>query len=50
MINIYNLDIDECTTGDNDCHVDANCLNMPGSWMCFCKAGFRGDGLECEGL
>ena len=35
--------------GLHDCHIDANCLNIDGSFECKCKKGFVGDGhLSCE--
>ena len=43
------LDINECDDGRNDCHVNANCTNILGSFNCTCKAGYTGDGLKCSG-
>ena len=43
------LDINECETGDNNCDVNANCLNNDGSFTCKCKEGYSGDGTNCEG-
>lgn len=34
------LDIDECQNGPV-CQQNAACLNMPGSYRCECKAGYR---------
>ena len=42
-------DIHECVSGDNDCHVNANCQNTVGSYTCTCMAGYRGNGRTCEG-
>ena len=42
-------DDDECSAGSHNCHVDADCTNMPGSFTCACKAGFLGDGITCTG-
>ena len=39
-------DIDECKI-ENDCDVNAECLNAPGSYECSCKAGFVGHGKTC---
>lgn len=33
-------DIDECQNGPV-CQQNADCLNMPGSFRCECKAGYR---------
>ena len=41
-------DIDECQNL-NVCHSDATCLNTPGSYECYCKEGFIGNGKECLG-
>uniref|UniRef100_A0A8C9G8E6 Nidogen 1 n=1 Tax=Pavo cristatus TaxID=9049 RepID=A0A8C9G8E6_PAVCR len=42
----YFTDIDECQQGH--CHPDAFCYNTPGSFSCQCKAGYRGDGFQCD--
>ena len=37
-------DIDECITGTANevCFVNnASCLNLPGTFVCFCAMGFR---------
>ena len=41
------LDIDECA--NNPCHIHANCVNVPSTFMCTCKTGFTGDGKSCIG-
>jgi len=43
------LDIDECSTNNGGCHIDANCYNTQGSFNCTCKDGFSGDGFNCTG-
>ncbi|XP_020620938.1 uromodulin-like [Orbicella faveolata] len=43
------LDISECGNGFNDCHANATCHNVPGSYYCQCKEGFVGNGKHCEG-
>jgi len=46
----YNCDhdINECVTGAHNCHEFAKCLNLPGTFMCHCINGMRGDGVnEC---
>ena len=42
-------DIDECATGDYTCHVNADCSNTNGSFMCSCIFGYSGDGTTCSG-
>ena len=44
---VYDLDIDECITGNHDCDVNANCTNTVGGHNCTCKEGFAGDGRSC---
>ena len=41
-------DIDECSS-ENDCDVNAKCLNTMGSFKCSCKQGYQGDGRNCSG-
>ena len=44
------LDIDECVTGENNCHADyATCTNTGGNFTCSCNSGYSGDGVTCEG-
>ena len=43
------IDIDECLEeGLNDCHLNATCHNIVGSFYCVCSAGFEGTGVECD--
>ena len=44
------LDIDECDQSSALCHTNATCTNTIGSYQCFCKAGFEGDGALCGGI
>ncbi|XP_039255067.2 uncharacterized protein LOC120331949 [Styela clava] len=37
-------DQDECLT--SPCHADANCQNIDGGFLCFCKEGYVGDGTN----
>ena len=41
-------DFDECETGADRCHGDANCSNTVGSYTCKCKPGYYGDGFICK--
>lgn len=41
-------DIDECTTFVHDCHIEAQCLNIPNSFDCACNIGFGGSGQLCS--
>ena len=40
------LDVDECV-GNNSCSANAKCVNTDGSFYCYCKSGYKGDGLLC---
>ena len=42
-------DIDECLSGNNNCHSNATCSNVDGNYTCTCDAGFQGDGFDCTG-
>ncbi|XP_078077395.1 signal peptide, CUB and EGF-like domain-containing protein 2 [Mustelus asterias] len=44
------LEIDECTEGTDDCHIDAICQNTYMSYKCTCKPGYKGDGKKCEDI
>ena len=41
--------VDECETGQHNCHDDAKCTNTKRSFKCTCKSGYFGDGVNCEG-
>ena len=32
----------------DDCDVNADCVNLLGTFECVCQAGFTGDGRKCE--
>lgn len=49
MFCVLLVDINECDNGKNDCHGNAKCSNVPGSYTCQCKEGFVGDGRRCDG-
>ena len=40
-------DIDECISGNAECHDNATCTNTDGSYECACNTGFSGDGINC---
>ena len=41
-------DINECK-GNHSCHVNATCMNILGSHVCQCHAGYTGNGKNCTG-
>ncbi|XP_004589499.2 signal peptide, CUB and EGF-like domain-containing protein 1 isoform X3 [Ochotona princeps] len=44
------VDVDECSEGTDDCHIDAICQNTPKSYKCLCKPGYKGAGKQCEDI
>ena len=42
-------DVDECSSGGNNCDDNAQCLNTEGSFACNCSKGFEGNGTVCYG-
>ena len=42
-------EIDECKDGSHDCHINASCTNIPGSYNCTCRPGYQGNGSICKG-
>ena len=48
MMRAFFADIDECSSGNNTCHVNATCSNTDGSYDCECLPGFMGDGFNCS--
>ena len=43
------LDQNQCSTNNSaDCHVNAICHGTVGSYICFCKPGYMGDGRTCS--
>ena len=46
---LFVVDIEECHTGIDNCHADANCTNTKGSFYCTCLNGYSGDGVLCSG-
>ena len=49
LIDTLILDIDECSDAYGGCHANADCQNTVGSFVCSCKAGYSGNGLNCHG-
>uniref|UniRef100_A0AAX7V644 Signal peptide, CUB and EGF-like domain-containing protein 2 n=1 Tax=Astatotilapia calliptera TaxID=8154 RepID=A0AAX7V644_ASTCA len=39
-----------CAEGSDGCHIDAICQTTQDSYKCTCKAGFKGDGKQCEDI
>lgn len=47
-VHILHVDTNECT-GANECDLNADCMNTPGSYVCTCRDGYSGDGNSCQG-
>ena len=47
---LFFIDVDECVTGMDDCHVNATCSNTFGSFECTCVAGYEGNGVNCTSM
>ena len=44
------LDINECSTNNGGCSVNAQCTNViGGARTCTCNDGYTGDGFNCTG-
>jgi hypothetical protein len=41
------VDVNECLS--SPCGNNATCNNTEGSFICSCKEGFEGNGLNCSG-
>ena len=41
--------MDECQGPVAVCDVNANCSNTYGSYFCTCRAGYTGNGSQCDG-
>ena len=48
-LNVFIIDIDECSINIGGCSMYAVCTNTPGSRTCKCKSGYTGSGLTCTG-
>ncbi|XP_020604386.1 fibrillin-1-like [Orbicella faveolata] len=44
------VDLDECASGQNNCHQHAVCSNNISSFTCHCESGYTGDGFLCEDI
>uniref|UniRef100_A0A4W3JA43 Signal peptide, CUB and EGF-like domain-containing protein 2 n=1 Tax=Callorhinchus milii TaxID=7868 RepID=A0A4W3JA43_CALMI len=49
-VSVCLFDVDECSEGTDDCHVDAICQNTQTLFKCTCKPGYKGDGKKCEDI
>lgn len=47
---LFTPDVDECAAESSECDVNAECVNVPGSFNCTCKTGFTGNGTICTGF
>ena len=43
------LDILECSNGQHNCNINADCKELEGSFSCMCHIGFEGNGVNCQG-
>ena len=50
LFSFFILDLDECKDKTHQCDVKANCINIPGSYNCACRPGYRGNGSICNGI
>ena len=50
LVSFLPSDIDECSTESNECHINAKCSNVEGSYACSCDPGFTGDGFNCTSM
>ena len=42
-------DKNECERGKHNCDANATCKNTEGSFVCTCKPGYSGNGVNCTG-
>ena len=49
---LYNFfeDFNECIMGTDNCHSEAICNNTIGTFTCYCKKGYSGNGTTCVGM
>ena len=48
IIVIIATDIDECQSGEYQCDVNAECVNIVGNYSCKCISPYVGDGFTCS--
>lgn len=41
------LDVNECEFFKNNCYLDVECINIEGLFLCWCRFGYKGDGVKC---
>ncbi|XP_019647161.1 PREDICTED: uncharacterized protein LOC109487598 [Branchiostoma belcheri] len=41
------IDVNECDTDADNCHIHATCHNSEGSFNCVCNPGYQGNGTSC---
>ncbi len=50
MALFFLTDIDECSNSSlNGCDDNADCIDTEGSYQCYCRSGFYGNGTNCTG-
>ena len=42
--------INECETGEAQCHMDAVCIDTDEAYVCQCNEGFVENGYSCFGI
>ena len=45
----YFVDVNECLLNTHECHMNATCTNLNGTYDCNCTEGFHGSGFNCSG-
>ena len=48
-LSLTTTDIDECSSGTDNCNENADCTNAIGTFTCSCVFGYTGDGVTCTG-
>ena len=43
------VDINECNGSVAVCDINADCIDLNGTFECTCQQGFSGDGVNCSG-
>ena len=44
------IEVDECSTNTDNCHAQATCTNLAGTFNCTCADGYAGDGVTCSDI